>query len=141
MDLDQQIRQLAANGVCRRDAARHFGLTPVQFRKACLDLPDLRWARAMPDAAHREKLKTNFAKARDAKLEKSRRTVRGIKGTVAELCAHFDVTSSPRTVRQRMLEGMTLEQALFHCQRTSRVRDWSNVVFPETRKMVTQHAG
>jgi hypothetical protein len=78
------------------------------------------------------KLKGSLSKAREVRVANARRTVRGITGTVDELCAHFDATSTPRTVRQRMSEGMTLEQALFAGQRASKVRDWSNVVFPSS---------
>lgn len=146
MDLEQQIRQLAASGVCKTEAARRLGFTLTQLSKVCSVIEGLRWSyrkgarRDKPTSVALEKLKLNLSKARDVKTAKSRRTVRGITGTVDELCAHFDLSASPRTVRQRMAEGKSLEEALFAGQRTSRIRDWSNVVFPQTRKMVSQHA-
>jgi hypothetical protein len=133
MDLEHQIRELASSGVNRAEAARRLGFTVPQMEKVCSVMADLRWGsrrRTTPD--HLEKLKLNLSKARDVRLDKSRRTVRGITGTVDELCAHFDVSATPRTVRQRMSEGMNLEEALFAGQRTSRIRDWSNVVFSTT---------
>lgn len=138
MDLEQQIRELAGSGICKTEAARRLGFTSTQMDKVCSVIDGLNWAfrkgvtRGKPKPDHLEKLKGSLSKAREVRVANSRRTVRGITGTVDELCAHFDVAASPRTVRQRMSEGMTLEQALFAGQRASRVRDWSNVVFPSS---------
>jgi hypothetical protein len=139
VDLLQQIRNLALSGVPKFEVAHRFGFTPSQFEKVCAVIDGIHWSRrnggfrGTPSPVVMEKLKANIAKARNVKVAKSRRTVRGITGTVEELCAHFDVSLAPVTIRKRVADGMSLEQALFSGKRGApRVRDWSNVVFPTT---------
>jgi hypothetical protein len=60
-----------------------------------------------------EKLKRSQALAVEAVKAKSRRTVRGVTGTIEELIDHFALDISSCTVRRRMLSGMGLDDALF----------------------------
>lgn len=140
MDLEDQIRELAVNGVYRAEAARRLGLTRQQFTKICSIIPGLSWSRPSrmvrggPTPAALEQLRSNLVKARIAKRAKAPTyTVRGVSGTLSELCAHFSVSATPRLVRQRITEGMSLDEALFtSSKKFPKVRDWSNVVFPSS---------
>lgn len=138
MDLESQIRALAGSGVYRAEAARILGLTRPQLTKICSILPDLRWSRpnrmvtGKPTPAALEQLRANLVKARIAKRAKAPKyTARGITGSLAELCTHFGVSATPKLVRQRITEGMSLDDALFTNHRKQpKIRDWSNVIFP-----------
>lgn len=57
-----------------------------------------------------QKLRDSAEKGRQAKREKSMRTVDGVRGTIKELAAQHAVSVS--AVRRRMASGMTLEEAL-----------------------------
>lgn len=87
-----------------------------------------------PTPAALEQLKANLVKARSAKRAKAPTyTVRGITGSLTELCAHFGVSTTPKLVRQRVAEGLSLDDALFTSNRKApKLRDWSNVVFPSS---------
>lgn len=56
---------------------------------------------------------SNAAKAREAMLANSHKTVRGVTGSIQDLIDHFRLPTSVSSVRRRTYEGMSLEDALF----------------------------
>lgn len=65
-------------------------------------------------------------RALEARKANAKRTVRGITGDIPELIAHFKINVSASTIRRRLAEGKTIEEALFAptAPRRPKIRDW-----------------
>lgn len=119
MDLEQQIRRLAASGCSKTEAARIIGVPYRKLPLMCEHIQDLVWKAPKPNGMGRRpeealpRLEANLVKARAARKAALTHTVRGFTGTVLDLCAHFKTPISYSTVNRRVAAGMDLEEAMF----------------------------
>lgn len=124
MDMEQTIRQMAADGCSKRQVAQTLGLHFKKLAAMCECMPDIVWkpsgqtlgdkeARASQKGFCTEAQRASIAKAWEArrKNREGRYTVQGVTaGTIRELCGLFGIEYA--TVRSRMSKGWTLERAV-----------------------------
>ncbi|WP_274644314.1 hypothetical protein [Pseudomonas serbica] len=119
MDLEQQIRKMAASGTSKAAAARVIGITTIKLNMICECIEGLQWKPKKSSASgvcpneSKDKWGSNLVKARAARKANLTRTVRGVTGTLNELCAHFNTAVTYSTVQRRVNGGMGLEEAMF----------------------------
>lgn len=124
MTIEQQIRNLAAQGYSRQHAMELLGFTRYSFESALELIGPLEWpgngcsvAAKAANAQRRGRFTKGMAKsqamAADAKRALHARTVRGVTGSIEELIKAFGLSIHPTTVRRRIAEGMDVETALF----------------------------
>jgi hypothetical protein len=119
MDLEKQIRRLVANGSCKAEVARFIGVSVPKLTLICEHIEGLTWKPNKPNGLGRRpeealpRLAANLAKARAKRKDNLTRTVRGVTGTVQDLCAHFKTAVTYSTVNRRVAAGMDLEKAMF----------------------------
>lgn len=131
------IEKLCKRGHSRAETAKILDIPASRFRRLCERLPDLDWptrslTRIDGDRARAEckgsyaYLERNLQRARETRKANAKRTVRGFSGDIQELLAHFKIDLSPSTIRRRLAEGKTIEEALFAPTATRRpkIRDW-----------------
>lgn len=116
MDLEQQIRRLVASGCNKSEVATVIGVPTRKLPLICEHIQGLVWKpkprrkRAKQSVPY---LEANLIKARAARKAALTHTVRGVTGTVLDLCAHFKTPISYSTVNRRVAAGMNLEEAMF----------------------------
>lgn len=131
------IEKLCKRGHSRAETAKILGIPENRFRRLIERLPDLVWpirslTRIDGDRARAEckdsyaYLESNLQRARETRKANAQRTVRGVTGDIPELLAHFKINLSPSTIRRRLAEGKTIEEALFAktAPRRPKIRDW-----------------
>lgn len=130
------IEKLCKRGHSRAETAKILGIPENRFRRLIERLPDLNWptrslTRIECDRARAESkafgyVEQNRQRALEARRESAKRTVRGVSGSIPELLAHFKIDVSPSTIRRRLAEGKTIEEALFAktAPRRPKIRDW-----------------
>jgi hypothetical protein len=119
MDLEMQIRRMAASGSSKAEVCRALGVTYPKLYTICDHIEGIEWRKAKParkvvptQGAVRD-LHANITKARAKKSAMALQTVRGVTGNVQQLCDHFKVEISYSSVNRRVASGMTLEEAMF----------------------------
>ena len=134
MDIEQEIRRMAASGFSKAEMARTLSVSREKLNTICSAIPKLKWKGSIKEHKRRSvevfpKLRANLVKARAARNVGLTQTVRGVSGTVKDLWAHFNVSISYSSVIRRVDEGMSLEDALFTpCQNKARVNKNSSKV-------------
>lgn len=135
-EMAELIENLCKRGHSRAETAKILEIPENRFRRLCERLPDLVWsARSLTridgDRARAESkafgyVEQNRQRALAARRESTKRTVRGVSGSIPELLAHFKIDVSPSTIRRRLAEGKTIEEALFAptAPRRPKIRDW-----------------
>lgn len=131
------IEKLCKRGHSRAETAKILGIPESRFRRFCKRLPDLEWptrslTRIDADRARSEckdsyaYLERNLQRARETCKAKAKRTVRGFTGDINELLSHFKINLSASTIRRRLAEGKTIEEALFAttAPRRPKIRNW-----------------
>lgn len=124
MDVEVYIRQSAARGLSRRAVAGALGISYRKLRDMLDSMPPVEWpgpgrsvdflrAHAARRGQPSEVARRALQRAHAIRRQRASHAVRGRTGTLAELVAAFGVEVSASTVRRRLQEGMTLEQALF----------------------------
>lgn len=132
---ETQVREMAAKGKTRKEAAQEFGLSDSRLKLICQAMGGVKWQRAEADPESRRsgigagsRIGHRVHEVRVARpLQKSREQIykhKGFEGSLVELMVKFKVTWSQDTVRKRLKAGMTLEDAFFSGR--PKVRDWSN---------------
>lgn len=130
------IEKLCNRGHSRAETAKILGIPHSRLRSFCERMPNLAWStmsltRIDGDKARAESnafayVENNRQRALEARRESAKRTVRGVSGSISELLAHFKIDVSPSTIRRRLAEGKTIEEALFAktAPRRPKIRDW-----------------
>jgi hypothetical protein len=119
MDLEMQIRRMAASGSSKAEVCRILGVSYPKLYTICDHIDGVVWKKAKnvgnvnPTEDTVKVLNANIAKARAKKSEMALKTVRGVTGNVQQLCDHFKVEISYSSVNRRVASGMTLEEAMF----------------------------
>lgn len=118
MDLEQQIREMAASGKTKAQVARAIGVTGIKLNLLCEFIEGVNWkaktsAGNVRGQENKGKWDSNLVKARAAKKASLTRTLRGVTGTLVELCAHFETAVTYSTVQRRLHTGQSLEEAMF----------------------------
>lgn len=132
MCLETQIRALAAEGKSRKEAALILGISAGKMRMISESMTGLSWQRAQytrvrrgvgQDAAVGEHARRARVQRHIPDRRQEAFNLNGIDGTLIELMVHFKVMWTIGTIRKRLAQGMTLEEA-FSSGRP-KVRDWS----------------
>ena len=119
MDLEKQIRRMAARGCSKAEVARFIGVSSPKLAMICEHIEGLVWKPSKLNAVGKRpeeslpRLAANLVKARAARKASLTHTVRGVTGTVEELWAHFTPGVSYSTVNRRVAAGMDLREAMF----------------------------
>lgn len=124
MSIEQNIRQLAAQGYSRQHAMELLGFTRYSFETALELIGPIEWpgngasvAAKAANAQRRGRFTKGMAKSQAMAAEAKRaihaKTVRGVTGSIEELIEAFSLSIHPTTVRRRIAEGMDVETALF----------------------------
>lgn len=120
-DIEHFITESAANGLSKTQVRESLGMCREKFGNLLEVMPPLQWPGPGKSLGHKlgnearrgqcsPALHKALKQAHAAKTAKATHTVNGITGTIAVLAKHFGVGDS--TVRRRIKEGMSLEQAL-----------------------------
>jgi hypothetical protein len=116
VNLEQQIRSLVERGCNKSEVAHVIGVHPKKIPLICEHIPGLVWKRKPRRKRAKQSvpyLEANLVKARAARKAGLAQTVRGVTGTVRDLCTHFKTAVSYSTVNRRVAAGMSLEDAMF----------------------------
>jgi hypothetical protein len=108
MSLELEIRAMHAKGYNRTQISRALGIPYYKLKAIYDDLSDLIWAETKR-IAPRPKSEDQY-------------TLRGVTATLQELMKRFNVEWTPYTVRRRLREGMSLEDAFFSGR--PKIRSW-----------------
>ncbi|MFI8981444.1 hypothetical protein [Ectopseudomonas khazarica] len=124
MEIEKQIRDLAAAGYSRRHVMELLGYTRFSFETVLEMIGPVDWPAPNQSVSaklafemRRGKFTKGMAKsqalAANAKREKYAKTVRGVTGSIEDLIKAFGLSIGASTVRRRLQAGMDLESALF----------------------------
>lgn len=124
MDTAALIRDLAARGHSRAAVRELLGYSRERFDLTLQYLGPVNWPRQGCSLGNRQAMEARrgvvtpaglkaLEKGRAIRKERASHTVRGVRGTLEELVAHFKLPLNPQTVRRRLAEGKPLEAALF----------------------------
>lgn len=127
MDVDQQIRLLAARGESKSEVMRILGISRYKMDLLCEAMPDLRWrSRGQTNGCRRKydavrgtfpaHLRKNLSAATQARQEALRiYEICGVRGSVTELYALWKehISVGRQMVSRRLKEGMSVYDAFF----------------------------
>ena len=152
-DVKARIRAMAKDGHSKTMTQELLGLTRWAFDKLVAEMPDVKFPERNRSRGYQlsvqrkrgiytEAMRKASNAAGIAKHEQAKRTVRGVTGTVEELVSHFRCALSPASVRRRVRQGMTLEQALFTPRSTrNNLGRWLGVTADSRREILSrEHA-
>jgi hypothetical protein len=108
MSLDAEIRSLHDKGYSRTEIGRALNIPFNKIKLMCEFMEDLTWPETNPGMTRRQ--------------AHARHTLRGIEGTLEELMMHFGVEWKTETVRRRLNNGKSLEEAFFTGR--PKIRSW-----------------
>lgn len=87
MDIEQEIRRMAASGFSKAEMARTLSVSREKLNTICSAIPKLKWKGTIKEHKRRSvevfpKLRANLVKARAARNVGLTQTVRGVSGTL-----------------------------------------------------------
>jgi hypothetical protein len=122
MSLEQQIRDLAAKNYSFTHAARELRISRERLKLMMDYMPDVVWVEKHESIGWQEGQENKRPQAKEIRIELARigrqvlrekhaHTIRGVHGTVPELCRHFGVTSA-YAAWKRIKAGWTVDAAV-----------------------------
>lgn len=121
MNTEEFIKDCASRGWSKTQVMETLGLCRRTFVAILEAMPVMEWAPPGKSLAHKlgnearrghcsDALRASNARNAEVRRERCRHDVKGLRGTVEELAQHFNISAS--SVRRRMKDGMTIEEAL-----------------------------